>query len=218
MTNVSKLRPEYTNPHETANQTQERRLIATPRPLKPYYEGRLGSIITFGPLFDICMAVNREIRELHGRPNCCIPAAAAARDILLAKGWKAEVLRVEAVVSHDPSGHCVGVGLDWDGDGRAPAAGPDMWNGHLVAIAERKWILDPTLDQTGISPPMVIEFPDWWLAGEQPIWALFRGGEVRYFAYPGRGGYKSKPDFRLCRRRGIVKSVLNKLDDPQSVH
>jgi hypothetical protein len=88
MTNVIKL---HTNAHdETANQTQERRLIAAPRPLEPYYEGRLGSIITFGPLFDICMAVNREIRELHGWTNCCILAVKARTSFFMdypLRGW-----------------------------------------------------------------------------------------------------------------------------------
>jgi hypothetical protein len=221
MQNVSNWQPEHTNPHgETAHRSDETQ-DRCPEPNMPiphsqyrfigFYEGRLGSIVSSGPLFDICMAVNRAIRTSRGQTNFCVLAAAAARDILLAKGWKADVLRVAAsVMPNDPSAHGVSVGSDGDGT-RRPAAGPGKWWGHLVAIAEGKWIVDPTLDQTDISPPMVIEFPDWWLAGRQSIFVPIPEGEVRYKAFPGRGGYKSAPDFRPCRRRGIVQSVINEL-------
>jgi len=169
------------------------------------------SMVSSGPLFDICMAVNRAIRTPEGKTNFCVLAAAAARDILRAKGWKAEVLRVEAAVFPDDRTR-YGAILGSDGDGRRrPAAAPGMWWGHLVAIAEDRWILDPTLDQSGLAPPVVIEFPDWWLAGKQTIFVPSTYGEIRYTAFPGRGGYKSAPDFRPCRRRGIVESVINEL-------
>lgn len=178
-----------------------------------FYEGRLVSIISDGPLVDICMAVNRSVRDPDGKTNYCILAAAAARDILLAKGWKADVLRVAATVfPDDPRSVCVSVGGDGDGT-RRPAAGPGKWWGHLVAIADGRWLIDPTLDQTGMAPPIVIEFPDWWLAGKQSILAPVPCGGVRYRAFPGRGGYKSAPDFRPCRRREIVKTITDQLGD-----
>jgi len=43
---------------------------------------------------------------------------------------------------------------------KRPAAGPDHWHGHLVAIADRRFLLDPTLDQTRLAPPLVIEISD----------------------------------------------------------
>jgi hypothetical protein len=170
-----------------------------------------GSIISSGPLVDICMAVNRAVREPDGQINFCVLAAAATRDILVAKGWKADVLRVEATVFPDDRNY-LAVTLGGDGDGtRRPAAKPGHWHGHLVAIAEGRWLLDPTLEQTGLAPPVVIEFPDWWLAGKQSISAPIPLGRVRYRAFPGRGGYKYAPDFRPCRRRGIVETVINQL-------
>jgi hypothetical protein len=171
-----------------------------------------------GPLFDICMAVNDAIRTPDGETGFCILAAAATRDILQAKGWNADVLRVSATVFPPPDRrdlHAISLGSDGDGT-RRPAAGPGMWHGHLAAIADSRWLLDPTLDQTGCAPPMVFEFPEEWLAGD---WRCRRPaidiplaeGFVRYKAFPGRGGYRSAPDFRPSHRREIVGPILDQL-------
>ena len=175
-----------------------------------------GSAISSGPLFDICMAVNDAIRTPEGETGFCILAAAATRDILQAKGWNADVLRVSATVwPNDPSHHPTVLG--WDGDGtRRPAAAPGKWRGHLVAIADNRWLLDPTLDQTGRASPMVFEFPDEWLAGDWRSWrpaidVPIADGWVRYKAFPERGGYKSAPDFRPSHRREMVKDVIDQL-------
>jgi hypothetical protein len=158
---------------------------------------------------DICLAVNRAVRTPDGDTAFCILAAAATRDILLAKGWNADVLRVEAaVIPADVSRYVVILGGDGDGT-RRPAVEPGRWRGHLVAIAEGRF--DPTLDQTGLAQPMVIEVPDWWFAGKRPIFVPINGGKVRYKAFPGRGGFKSAPHFRPCWRREIVDTVVNQL-------
>jgi hypothetical protein len=185
-------------------------------PITPILQG---SAICSGPLFDICMAVNDAIRTPEGETGFCILAAAATRDILQAKGWNADVLRVSATVfpPHDRRDlHCISLGRDGDG-ARSRAAGRGMWPGHLVAIADNRWLLDPTLDQTGRAPPMVFEFPDEWLAGDwrcwwRPVMAVpIADGSVRYRAFPGRGGYKAAPDFRPSHRRGIVETVVSQL-------
>jgi hypothetical protein len=169
----------------------------------------IGSIISSGPLVDICLAVNRAVRARNGVTNSCILAAATARDVLLAKGWKADVLRVEAVVSPRDRSQSAKV-LGGDGNGKS-TAGRGKWEGHLVAIAEDKWLLDPTLDQTGLAPPMVIGFPDWWLRGKRLIFVPIANGRVRYEAFPGRGGYKTAPEFQLYQRQEIVRTIVEQL-------
>lgn len=74
-------------------------------------------------------------------------------------------------------------------------------------------MLDATLDQTGLAPPMAIEIPDprWW-AGQWPIFVPIAGGNVRYTEFPGRGSYKSAPDFRPRRRREIVRDVIEQVN------
>jgi hypothetical protein len=186
-----------------------------PYPRQPSVAGR---IISSGQLFDICTAVNDAVRDEDGNTNYCILAAAAARDILQATGWHADVMRVSACISpHDRNqfGSLVGS----DGDGTFRPAKPGMWRGHLVAIAESKWLIDPTLDQTSLVPPMVIEFPEIWLAGDRLVEVMIASdnmtgpfipvdGKVQYRAFPDRGGYKYAPDFRPCRRREIVKAIV----------
>jgi hypothetical protein len=178
-----------------------------------------GSAISSGPLFEICMAVNDAIRTPDGETRFCILAAAATRDILQAKGWNADVLRVSATVFPPRDRrNLYSISLGSDGDGtRRQAAGPNEWRGHLVAIADDRWLLDPTLDQTGRAPPMVFEFPEEWLAGDWRCWwrpvidIPLADGWVRYESFPGRGGYKSAPDFRPSHRREIVKAVIDQL-------
>jgi hypothetical protein len=120
---------------------------------------------------------------------------------------------------HPDDGRQRGSILGSDGDGsRRPAAGPDHWHGHLVATAEGKFVLDATLDQTRLAPPLVIEIPDprWW-AGGWPLFIQIPGRQVRYAAFPGRGGYKSAPDFRPCRRKEIVTNVVAELAAAESM-
>lgn len=167
--------------------------------------------ITEGPLVDICMAVNRVIMDADGHTGYCILAAAATRDILQAKGYQADVLRVEAAVFFDDRNR-IGTILGSRGDGtRRPASNKDMWKGHLVAVADGKWLLDPTLDQTRLAPPMVVELPDGWLNSWKAIFIPITDGQVRYAIFPQQVGYKSAPDFRPSRRRWVVEEVLDQL-------
>jgi len=71
-----------------------------------------------GPLMDICLAINRAVRTPDGNTAFCTLAAAATRDVLLAKGWNADVLRVEAALFPDSTIHCVILGGDGDGTWR----------------------------------------------------------------------------------------------------
>jgi len=190
-----------------------------PYPTQPSVVGR---IITSGVLFDICTAVNDAVRDEDGNTNYGILAAAAARDILLATGWAADVMRVSAIISpHDRSryGSCFGT----DGDGTFRPAKPGVWRGHLVAIADGKWLVDPTVDHSGLVPPMVIEFPEIWLAGDRWVDVTIKdssnsvAGSIQYRAFPGRGGYKYAPDFRPSHRREIVKTIVAGLELPPAI-
>jgi hypothetical protein len=140
------------------------------------------------------VAINAAVTDPDGYSGYCILAAAAAKDVLQRKGYQAEVMRVEASVIPDdltfPDGsYAITLGRKHC-DIRLPASKPGKWKGHLIAVAEERWIVDPTLDQTGRAPPMVIEFPRWWLAGEHSIVVPILHGGVRYTAWPGKGGYK----------------------------
>lgn len=164
----------------------------------------------------LCRLTNRKAFSLNRRRDTCIFTAATLRDVLDALGVPAEMMRVEAV----GVGRKGAVILGSDGDGlRLPAAAPGMWHGHVAVVADRRFLLDPTFDQIPGCKPFTGDVTDEWLSGEKPLWWVdgvlakgFPGYEAttatRYFAYPGRGGWKSAPDFRISRRRELVAEIV----------
>lgn len=165
----------------------------------------------------LCRLANREACKVYRRRSSCIFTSATLRDVLESLGIDAELMRVE-VVGFGKRGPVI---LGSDGDGvRRPAAQPGMWWGHLAVVADRHFLLDPTLDQIPGCKPFVGEITDAWLRGERTLWWV--DGErangfpernadtaIRYHAFPGRGGWKGAPDFRyVTRRRPVVASIL----------
>lgn len=120
--------------------------------------------------------------------NSCIETSAATIDTLKHIGLDAYALSVTCVVTNRPlwefadahgywpelgteeypiDGYAVGVGL---ASRRGPV--PEVWPGHLVVIAERKWLLDFSLDQANrpdygmeVGAPVVISVDEAFLRG-----------------------------------------------------
>jgi len=187
------------------------------------------------PLYrHLVTTLNQKLRsDSDGRTGFCILATATLLEVLNQLELPAQPLRVEAVVYPPPgrpSDHypCA---LGSDGDGtRRPAAKPDHWRGHLALVTYDNFLLDATLDQVNESNPwlearpfvasIAPDFPVAWfglepgnetwhaLASWQTPWPSTR---VRYLAFPGRGGFKSAPDWRPSHRRELVEYVLSEL-------
>jgi hypothetical protein len=156
-----------------------------------------------------------------GARNSCIYTSAALRDALTRLGYRARMLRVEA--AYYPPCECCGGVLGFRGDGtRRPAASPGMWSGHVAVIVDETYLLDPTLDQlVGAEPFAGIVTPE-FLAGETTMSRFggagytsvpkgAHGAMTRYFAFPDKGGWKSKPAYR-CSRRGLVEQITRAAD------
>ena len=166
----------------------------------------------------LCRLVNREAFDLCGIRNTCITTSAALRDVLERLGIPAEMMRVEAAV---PVGNSAII-LGHDGDGqRRPKPKDGGWWGHVAVVAAERFLLDPTLDQVKDCQPFSGEVTDDWLAGKCALWwvdgvradgfpAAHADTALRYYAFPGRGGWKSTPAFRLWQRRDIIDAVLSK--------
>jgi hypothetical protein len=152
-----------------------------------------------------------------GERNTCISTSAALRDALVCLGYRARMLRVEAA-SYPPCDCCGGV-LGFRGDGtRRPPASPGMWNGHVAVVVDETYLLDPTLDQFAGAEPFVGVVTPAFLAGEITMFWFegvgyptvpkgARGPMTRYFAFPKKGGWKSKQAYR-CSRRHLVDQIV----------
>ena len=164
----------------------------------------------------LCRLTNRKAFTAFRARDTCIITAATLRDVLEELGVPAKLIRVEAV-GFGKNGPTI---LGSDGDGsRRRAAGPGMWPGHLAVVATEQFLLDPTLDQITGCKPFAGEITEEWLNGTRTLWWV--DGErapgfpsqaktaTRYHAFPGRGGWKSAPDFRPSRRRELVASILS---------
>ncbi len=92
--------------------------------------------------------------------NSCIGSARVTLDFLERYGIPARVQAVKFVVEWKDGNLAYTSGLTEAERSTALAqrqAYPDGWNGHLIVIADNRWIIDPSFDQSvtamGIRPP-----------------------------------------------------------------
>jgi hypothetical protein len=163
----------------------------------------------------LCRLANREAFAIYERRDSCISTSAALMDVLRALGIKADVMRVCAMVFKDTTRTACSLGSDGDGT-RRPAASPGMWRGHLAVVADGQFLLDPTLDQVNDTDPdfgaepFVSEIePNFLVDPRSYLLSTTGASRVRYYAFPGRGGFKNTPAFRLWQRRDLIAAILS---------
>jgi len=190
------------------------------------------------PLYrHLVTTLNRELRaDSNGRTGFCILASATLLEVLDHLQIAAQPLRVEAVVypppDHPSEHYPCALGSDGDGT-RRPAAKPDMWHGHLAVLTHDNFLLDATLDQVNEGNPWLdarpfvatvpLDFGIVWfgLDRDHTTWHPLESWQtpwpdtrVRYLAFPGRGGFKSAPDWRPSHRRELVATLLRATTGP----
>lgn len=189
--------------------------------------------------------VREEIRADYV-PNACILAARVATLALREFGVQAEAVAAEldafspAYVRMVEYGRSLGRELTEEEVGRFAAEGawrmsvtaeparpgvldhrsPNGYQGHVVVIAEdRRWLLDPTLDQVNrpqkglvVEPPFAYRImPDDW---EGLVVRNEAGVVVAYRLTPGRRDFTKAPDWRSRReptRRATFERVLGRI-------
>jgi hypothetical protein len=91
--------------------------------------------------------------------------------------------------------------------------GDGGYDAHVVAVIERRWLLDLTLDQCnrperGSPRPGYFYLPDGLLSGDEPAAMLLNDSFVRYTALPEDRRLLTVPDWRLIRPNGPVSRRL----------
>jgi hypothetical protein len=149
------------------------------------------------------------------RPDSCIPSTKAILEALRKLRIDAFAMPVTAMVvndvlwqyAHDHGQYPVAGSEEYPEDGWGVGVGyigedtePGKWNGHLVAIAERRWLIDVSIDQASrpqhqmvIEHPLVAPVDERWLRshpGERPLVVQHEQAHVYYWPNPGNDGYK----------------------------
>jgi hypothetical protein len=176
-------------------------------------------------------------------PSSCIAGAAAVRDLLTADGAEetAGILPVELVAvevtafnaparllteagrygaAHRAAWEAAGawsVGLGFGADPQ-----PGRWPGHLVAVVDRRWLVDPTLGQAsrpahGLVVPdvMVAPITERWLRRRDIVSMEYpaTGVHLTYRVRSGAPAFTHSKDYTLpARRAQRVQTTLALLD------
>lgn len=136
------------------------------------------------------------LKATGGEADHCVLFTRVAVDVCRERGVLAKplVVSVEFRGDAEPDGT-----LHYGFAGRIPeGAPPDFWDGHLVAILDRRLMVDLSVDaaarpELGIAPvPFVAEVPTSFLEGGTFEVAV-PGGSSRYFAHPSRKDFRDLP-------------------------
>src|SRR5258705_304899 len=165
-------------------------------------------------------SANKFAFEWCGHRSTCILTSAALVYVLRELGYEAFPVRVRCSVHHPTDRKLTGTVLGSDGDGcRRPAAGQDMWHGHLAVIAENRYLLDPTVDQVGYGehecnhwmrvPPLVAEVSERFIRGEEGFSLEQGNANLYYNVRYKQAGFLSAPDWK-CKSHWmpVAQSVL----------
>lgn len=173
---------------------------------------------------DVLLAVAREEILKDFRRDSCIASTRVATEVLRHFGVRAYPLAVTAMVFNAPFAARLRIDLfprdaaetrhwaeedgTWSvgiGFGRG---GPGSWTRHLVAIAERRWLVDLSLDQAdrpehGIAlRPLAHPVAEDFLRGLAPLTLEVGSVLVQYDADPRERSFEHARDWRLVRRWG----------------
>lgn len=196
--------------------------------------------------YDLCMNTSSVIQRLINivRPkilkeftvDSCIVSTAICIDVLKKYGILAEPLVVKTMIFNQPfvarlertgvfpnseqeiaewtvadGSYSVGIGFG------PPQSG--KWAGHLVAIAEREYLIDISVDQACrpfygmIFNPITVRINEEFLAGKSCIVFNYNGCVFRYDAFPNNLSFQLSPDWTLQnRRQNIVQSIFSEME------
>lgn len=165
---------------------------------------------------DLGASVRQQILQSY-RADSCIATVRATLDVLRELDVEAYALPVRAIVVNEPlyqyavehegvypavgSGNYpldgYGIGIGYIGESL-----DGHWDGHLITVAERHWLLDFSLDQASrpehgihLNRPLVFETDEMFLRGRKTVCYHAGDAYVYYTAMPGDDGFKASPNW-----------------------
>jgi len=172
------------------------------------------------------------------RADSCIVSTAIGIDVLTKFGILAEPLPVQVMIFNKPfidrigqtgvlptgdelkswtkedGSYSIGIGVD----GHSKHG---KWDGHLVIVAEKRYLVDLSIDQANrpdygmVFEPIVVEVNDSFFHGKHSH--IFRIASsidandcvFRYVAVPSNQGYHLSPDWTIYNRRKSIVDTLS---------
>lgn len=136
------------------------------------------------------------VQATGGEVGHCILFTRIAVDVCRARGVPSKALPVSVEITADADHEAqILLGVE----GQKPEDAPDdFWDGHLVAILDRRLLLDLSIDsiagaEIGVQPePFVVEVSAEFAAGGA-VEIGIRGGRARYRAQPEREDFRNSP-------------------------
>lgn len=170
----------------------------------------------------------------HFRPDSCIATTRLLVDVLASERIAAYALAVDARVANMAAERLLGAGTGSDSPASRAAweaagawvvaiergeAPPHRWAGHLVAVVERRFLIDAALDQAArpergivLAGPVVAPVGEPFLRGREGLVGQLGATTVRYRARPGDRSYRTAPDWAdPTRRIAPLAAVLAQL-------
>lgn len=143
-----------------------------------------------------------------GEVDQCVLFTRLAIDVCRERGILARPLAVSVELRGAEQGDPA-FRLGFEGD-RPEDAPPDFWDGHLVAVLDRRLMVDLSLDSANrvelryAAAPLVAEVSTRFLEGGSMDVAI-EGGSARYLADPGRKDFRELPGWKRASPDEIAR-------------
>jgi hypothetical protein len=169
-------------------------------------------------------AVRRTVITEYAAERSCIATARVAIATARYFGISAEPLACSVRASSrlfETTGGAEGHSVQVVGSGVLEPA-TNGWDGHLVAILDRRFLVDGSADQFSrpgkmmIVEPMVVELPEWPLTGGISG-ANQHGVVMRYWPMADQRSFRNSPDWHARRPkiRTVVAHAIRALREPE---
>lgn len=159
----------------------------------------------------------------------CVASTRVLTDVLQYFGHSSEPLPVTVVAMNEGALEQLHQGVpveDWPQDAwSVGVVGTGVsenkrWDGHLVAIVDGKWLVDPSLDQAsrpqrGLKlDPCVLDATSWTDKAQRATWRSENGIVLVYQQMTNPGNWRSSPDWALTKpatRRSVRDAVARSI-------